>query len=81
MSTRRVISLRKGGRAVHLLPAGEVSRQGCPSTSVAVCGEPVTSGSDSEDDPSYCPDCVREALRWCAQPGAGACGHPGGLGR
>lgn len=66
------------GRAVHLLSAGEVFRQGYLSTSVAVCGEPVTSAADSEEDPSYCPDCVREALRWCAQPGAGECGHLGG---
>jgi hypothetical protein len=62
------------GRTVHLLPAGEVFRQGYPATSVAVCGEPVTSGADSEEDPSYCPDCVREALRWCAQLGAGEYG-------
>jgi hypothetical protein len=55
------------GRAVHLLPAGEHFRQGYRSTPVAVCGEPVTSGADGEDDPHYCPDCVREAIRWCAQ--------------
>jgi hypothetical protein len=31
----------------------------------------VTSGPDSEEDPSYCPECVHEALPWCAQPMAG----------
>lgn len=53
------------GLGVHLLPAGKVFRQGYPSTSVAVCGALVTSGPDSEEDPSYCPECVPEALRWC----------------
>lgn len=56
------------GRAVHLLPAGELFEQGYPSTPVAVCGEPVTSAPEGEDEPGYCPDCVREAVRWCAQP-------------
>ncbi len=56
------------GRAVHLLPAGELFRQGYPSTSVAVCGELVTSRPDSEEDPSYCPECVRAAIRRCAPP-------------
>jgi hypothetical protein len=65
------------GRAVHLLTAGEIFRQGCPSTSVAVRGEPVTSGADSEDDPHYCPDCVRGALRWCAEPETGEGDRPG----
>lgn len=56
---------------MHLLPAGELFRQGYPSTSVAVCGELVTSKPDSEENPAYCPECVRAAIRWCAQPGAG----------
>ncbi len=56
------------GRAVHLLPAGELFRQGYPSTSVAVCGELVTNGPDGDEDPHYCPRCVRAALRWCATP-------------
>ena len=57
------------GSAVHLLPAGEVFRHGYGgSTFVAVCGELVTSGSDGEEDPSYCPDCVSEAIRWSTQP-------------
>ncbi|MGH3975003.1 MAG: hypothetical protein ACRDS9_16985 [Pseudonocardiaceae bacterium] len=60
-------------QAVHLLPAGEVFRQGYPSTSVAVCGELVTSEPDGENDPHYCPECVRAAIRWCAQPVAGEC--------
>lgn len=59
------------GRAVHLLPAGELFSQGYPSTSVAVCGEPVTSEPDGEDDPLSCPECVRTAIRWCAEPGDG----------
>lgn len=55
------------GSAVHLLPAGEVFRHGYGgSASVAVCGELVASGSDGEEDPSYCPDCVHEAIRWSA---------------
>lgn len=38
---------------------------------MAVCGELVSNGSngmDGEQDPSYCPDCVRAAIRWCVQP-------------
>ncbi|MGH3693902.1 MAG: hypothetical protein ACRDRX_07925 [Pseudonocardiaceae bacterium] len=58
------------GRAVHLLPAGELFRQGCGSTSVAVCGELVIGAPENEMDPPYCPECVRAAIRWCAQPGA-----------
>jgi hypothetical protein len=54
---------------VHLLAVGELFRQGYGgSTPVAVCGELVTSGTGEEDEPRYCPDCVREAIRWCAQP-------------
>lgn len=42
-------------------------------------GDLVTSGPVSEEDPRYCPECVPAALRWCAQPPAGECGHhPGG---
>lgn len=53
---------------VHLLPAGEAFPQrGCyPNTPVAVCGEVVTSASDSEEDPRFCSDCVRVAMRWSA---------------
>jgi hypothetical protein len=59
-------------RSVHLLSADELFRRDYPaSTGVAVCGELVTSGPDSEEDPHYCGDCVREALRWCALPGVG----------
>ena len=71
-----VIGHPLAGRAVHLLPASEVFRQGYPSTSVALCGEPVTSQPDGEVDPPYCRECVRAAIRWCAQSGAGECGHP-----
>jgi hypothetical protein len=46
-------------------------RRGYPCTPVAVCGEPLTSGSDSEDDPNYCPDCVRAAIQGCARPVGG----------
>lgn len=35
---------------------------------MAVCGELVTNEVGGEEDPRYCPDCVREAIRWCAQP-------------
>jgi hypothetical protein len=60
--------------AVHLLPADELFRRDYPaSTGVAVCGELVTSGPDREEDPHYCGDCVREALRWCARPRVGGC--------
>lgn len=61
------------GGAVHLLPAGEVFWQGYPSTPVAVCGEPVTGEPDGEEDHHYCPECVRVAIWWCAQPVAGDC--------
>ena len=65
------------GRAVHLLAAGEVFWRGYPSTSVAVCGALVSSGAGSSaEDPRYCPECVRAALRWCAQSGAAECGSP-----
>lgn len=50
---------------VHLLAAGEAFRVW--STAVAVCGEPVTTEVDGGEEPHYCPDCVREAIRWCAQ--------------
>jgi hypothetical protein len=67
-------------RGVHLLPAGEPFRQGYPNTSVAVCGEPVTSGPNGDDvNPGYCPDCVRAALAQVSAevdscPGCGGCG-------
>ncbi|MGH3973050.1 MAG: hypothetical protein ACRDS9_06970 [Pseudonocardiaceae bacterium] len=68
------------GGVVHLLPAGEAFWQGYPSTSVAVCGEPVTNEPDGENDPYYCPACVRAAIRWCAQPGTGDLAEsPGGV--
>lgn len=51
---------------VHLLAVGEAFHGW--STAVAVCGEPVSSGPEcAEGDPRYCPECVREALRWCAR--------------
>lgn len=63
------------GQSVHLLPAGELFEQGYPSTSVAVCGEPVTTAPDNgEDDPGYCAECVRAAIVWCA-PVAGERGR------
>lgn len=36
--------------------------------SVAVCGELVTSEASGDEDARYCPDCIREAIRWNAQP-------------
>jgi hypothetical protein len=59
-----VVSTSVQGRGVHLLPAGEVFRQGYgASTFITVCGEPMTSGPDSDEvDPGYCPDCVHAAL-------------------
>lgn len=59
------------GRAVHLLPAGEAFLQGYPSTSVAVCGEPVTGGPDGDEvDLRYCADCSRAVMQRTARPGA-----------
>ncbi|MGH3974080.1 MAG: hypothetical protein ACRDS9_12275 [Pseudonocardiaceae bacterium] len=63
--------------AVHLLSAHEVRHHGM--TLVAVCGEPVDASEpppalctpDCHDEHRYCGACVREAIRWCAQPGAG----------
>lgn len=55
--------------SVHLLPMGEQFRQGYgASMSVAVCGELVTSEASGDEDARYCPDCIREAIRWNAQP-------------
>lgn len=56
------------GWAVHVLPAGELFERGYPSTLVAVCGEPVISGPDGDENPGYC-RCVRAAQRWCASAG------------
>jgi hypothetical protein len=53
-------------RAVHLLCAGEAFRQRFPSTLVALCGEPVASEPDIEDDHRYCADCVSAAIQ-CGQ--------------
>ncbi len=50
---------------VPLLAAGELFQQGYGSMSaVAVCGELVTEETDGEEDPCYCPQCVRAAIRW-----------------
>jgi hypothetical protein len=51
--------------AVHLVPAGELFRQGF-GPAVAVRGELITSGAGGEDDPRYCFDCVASATRWNA---------------
>ncbi len=49
---------------VHLPAADELCQQGYGSMSaVAVCGELVTEETDDED-PRYCPQCVRAAIRW-----------------
>lgn len=71
MSGVCVVSESALERAVHLLPADEAFRQGYESTGVAVCGDLVTGEPDGENDPHYCPGCVRAAIRWCAEPGAG----------
>lgn len=55
------------GSAVHLVSAGGLFQLGYGFMSaVGVCGELVTDGPDSEEDPRYCPDCVRAAIRWSA---------------
>lgn len=61
-------------RIMHLLPAGELFRQGYPNTPVAACGEPVISGPQGEDEepPRYCRDCVRAAVQGSDWPGRGA---------
>jgi hypothetical protein len=63
----------------HLLTADSTVRQSY-GTYITVCGE-VVPGSGlppscyDEDDcdvvrnPAYCPECVREAARWNADPG------------
>lgn len=70
MSTPAEIGYLSPGNAVHLLlPARELFRAGYgTSTAVAVCGELVTDQTDGEEDPSYCPDCVRAAIQRNAQP-------------
>ncbi|HEX6402143.1 MAG TPA: hypothetical protein VF003_03105 [Pseudonocardiaceae bacterium] len=50
--------------SIHLVPAGEVSRGW--STSVAVYGEVVTGGPGGGENPRYCVECIREAIRWRA---------------
>jgi hypothetical protein len=66
-------------RGVHLLPVGEVFRQGYGgSTFLAVCGEPVISKPNGDDvNLSYCLDCLRVALAQVSAevdpcPGCGA---------
>jgi hypothetical protein len=49
---------------VHLVAAGEASRGW--RTLVALCGEVDTDGPDGGENPRYCAECVREAIRWCA---------------
>jgi hypothetical protein len=72
------------GGAVHLISAHEVVPTGglrrLDPTYIALCGKPVdTSSLSGPDCPNececeerggitYCPGCVREALRWKAQP-------------
>ena len=50
---------------VHLVPAGDVFRDRYPNTPSAVCGEPVTSRPEGdEENPGYCGDCVTSAMVW-----------------
>ena len=60
----------------HLLVAADVLRPGYWADSqIAVCGEVVQpenspvegSEEEEEDDPTYCPKCVRAAVRWNMQ--------------
>lgn len=56
---------------VHLIPAHDVD-QASGKTLVAVCGELLADASrppGCECDHQYCPQCVRAAIRWSAQPG------------
>ncbi|MGH3822968.1 MAG: hypothetical protein ACRDRA_09080 [Pseudonocardiaceae bacterium] len=61
---------------VHLFSAHELTQASYGMTLVAVCGEPVDAsilaGSSCapgcECDHQYCPECVRAAIRWNAQP-------------
>ncbi|MGH3566677.1 MAG: hypothetical protein ACRDRH_11720 [Pseudonocardia sp.] len=60
----------------HLLVADEAL---CPgrwgSSHVTVCGEEIptpgaTAADPTVDDPKYCPQCVRAAVRWSARSAA-----------
>lgn len=56
----------------HLLVAADaLSAEYWGSSQIAVCGAEVHLGSgtavDAEEDPRYCPACVRAAVRWNSQ--------------
>jgi hypothetical protein len=56
-----------GDVSSHLLVADDVLAVGPQSSSyVAVCGVEVDALSGGGEDPGYCPECVRAALRWRA---------------
>jgi len=63
---------RRGGSpggVSHLLVAADVLRPGYWADShITVCGMQVFPGDDTaaevEEDPGYCPVCVRAAVRW-----------------
>jgi hypothetical protein len=73
------VSADARGQGIHLLPVGEVFRQGYGgSTFLAVCGEPVLSKPNGDDvNLTYCLDCVRAVLAQVSAevdpcPGCGA---------
>jgi len=64
----------------HLLTADNMVRHPFYGTYITVCGEDVPASDlpplcyDDDDgdivrNPAYCPECVREAARWNAEPG------------
>ena len=67
----------RAGSPVHLVPADDVGRQGYGMTSpIALCGELADVPAalcplDCQEEHRYCPACVREAVRWGAQPVGG----------
>ena len=57
------------GGVSHLLVAADVLRPGYWADShIAVCGTEIHPGNgqavEVEEDPGYCPVCVRAAVRW-----------------
>jgi hypothetical protein len=69
LACRRMCRGGSPGRVSHLLVAADVLSPGYEaSIQIAVCGVEVDPGStttvEAEDDPGYCPACVRAAVRW-----------------
>ena len=67
---RRVNQGGSAARVSHLLVADDALRAGSwGSSQVAVCGVEVVHpggpiAGETDEDPGYCPVCVRAAVRW-----------------